>query len=84
MGDRSHILVVSIEKERKEKKAKKKSAGVGIRPQVSKQKNVNQKFNMSVMAAQGIRNQVPLSNSILIHKAYVNKYSMNAAHRNQT
>ena len=83
MEDRSHFYLVSIKKVRKEKKGKR-SVGVGIRPQVSKLKNINKKFNMRLSVAQGIQNRVSLPNAVLMHKSYVNKYLMNAAHRNQT
>ena len=42
--------------------------------------NVNQnKLNMRLSVAQGIRNRVPLPNSVLIHKSYMIKYLINAA-----
>ena len=71
-------------KRREKKNEGKVSVGVGIRPEVSKLKNINQNFKMRLTVAQGIQNWVPFPNSVLIRKSYVNIYLMNAAHRNRT
>ena len=46
-------------------------------------KNAVIKFKIRLSVAQGIRNRVPLPNSVLIHKSYVNKYLINAACNDQ-
>ena len=48
-----------------------------------KSKNATTKFNRILSVAHGICNQVPLPNSILTHKSYVNKYLVNAASKSR-
>ena len=51
---------------------------MGIELGSPKSENVIIKFKIRLSVVQGIRNRVPLTNSVLIHKSYVKKYLMNA------
>ena len=56
---------------------------MGIELGSPKSENVIIKFKIRLSVVQGIRNRVPLTNSVLIHKSYVSKYSMNAASKDR-
>ena len=74
MGNRSHKLLALKEIESRENKEKYMGVmGIDLGSPKSKINKVT-KFNIRLSVAQEFQNQVPLSNPVLTHMPYVNKY----------
>ena len=68
-----------LKQEREEEKKENIMGVMGINLGSPKSEKWSTKFDIVFSVAQGILSRVPLTNSVLTHKLYMNKYLMNAS-----